>query len=100
VCPLHSENIIGFLYDAQRLIGSGGQRTVLTGIHIRKIVANRTTADGPLYFKNGFRNLTGVGRIHLEDEECQPLCGFCPDTGKLLELIDEAADRFRDVAHR
>ena len=56
-------------------------RAELTGIDIREVIAYRTAADGSFDLENGLRKLGCVGLIHLQDEKCKALRGFCADAG-------------------
>ena len=71
----------------------------MAGVDVRHIVADRTPADGSFDFENRLRQLIGIGAIHLQDKESQPLRGFRTDTGKLLELLDQPIDGLRDIGH-
>ena len=95
----HRQNIVGFFDNAERFVGARRRCAILAGVDVRQVIAHRTATDRSFDFEDGFGDLSRIGAIHFEDEECKPLRRFRADPGQFLELIDEPAYRFGNVAH-
>src|SRR5437870_2197958 len=95
--PLHRQEVVRFLDDAEQLRVARGIGADPAGILIGDVEAGATGHDPVLHREERFGELAHLLDGALEQEEREPLGRLRPDAGEPLQRLDEPRDRFRVV---
>src|SRR2546428_2190429 len=95
--PLHRQEVVRLLDDAEQLRVARGIGADPAGILIGDVEAGATGDDPVLHREERFRELAHLLDWALEQEEREPLSRLRPDAGQPLQRPDQPRNRFRVV---
>ena len=91
--------LCGFFDDADGFLAARRAHTVVAGIGVRDVAADRARANFFFGVANGFGERQRIFRRGAQEMKRQALRGLLANSGEMLQFIDESFDGSGKIRH-